>query len=338
MAHNQRKHEKMIDRMDVRNLSNNQANNRQYMMENMYQRVLGELAMNRFKWEGFPESVDTRWLEMTLLTNALSVVFVDRGIFDEKTGEKKVAGTDRMFAMRAMQSGSRNLVDNPTHFTITGTSFNGRRLPAAMPGVVYNNDRACVPIWANYFRVPDMDIVKIYSWKLARIDRTIEINSDNARRTRVLTFSENSRLSAANVQDQLDRGESVIKLTETAPGMVNAFDLGIDPKSISELSVLRTRLWNECMGLLGINNSNQDKKERLVESEVGANDDQIDTMRRVTLNARQDAAELITDHFKLILEGKKVTVDYHSGLVAPENPIPNPAYAGATASADTDVE
>jgi hypothetical protein len=267
----------------------NDTESRQVMLERMYMRVLGELAMNRFEWKGFPPSVNLRYLELTLYYNALSVVFKDKN-------------TDALFALRGAPSGRRNMVDDPIAFTLTGPNFQGITLSV----------RKCVPIWANYFRVPDLDIVSTYAYKLSQIDRTIEINLNSARRTKVLAFNENSQLTAENINRQLERGDAAIGI-DTSMGslsdMVSALDMGVDPKSIETLSVVRGRLWSEAMGLLGINNANQDKKERLVEAEVGANNDQIENTRQVNLNARQEAADAINRMW-----GLNVTVDYHTDL------------------------
>src|SRR5690606_31619781 len=93
-----------------------------------------------------------------------------------------------------------------------------------------------------------------------------------------------------------------------------------NPDHIEKLSIVRARLWNECMGLLGINNSNQDKKERLVSDEVKANDDQVSSSRRVNLNARQDAAEHINSVY-----GLNISVDYYSEIDAQ---LPAPMSGG----------
>lgn len=71
--------------------------------------------------------------------------------------------------------------------------------------------------------------------------------------------------------------------------------------------IAKSKLWNECMGLLGINNANQDKKERLVAAEVGANDEQVEATRNIALNARQQACDRINDMF-----GLDISVDFKS--------------------------
>jgi len=90
-----------------------------------------------------------------------------------------------------------------------------------------------------------------------------------------------------------------------------ALDLGINEHALEKLHIVRTRLWSECMGLLGINNANQDKKERLVASEVDANDDQVSSMQYVNLNARRQACHMINARY-----GLDVSVEYNAQIQA----------------------
>src|SRR5699024_5380892 len=57
---------------------NNPKRNRKVTLERMYLRVLTELSVNRFKWVGLPNTVDPRYLEMTLFYRALSLFYWDR--------------------------------------------------------------------------------------------------------------------------------------------------------------------------------------------------------------------------------------------------------------------
>lgn len=262
-----------------RNFKNNPATNRVNLMERMYMRILSELAANRFKWTGMPDTVDLRYLELTLFYTALSIFYFDKRY-------------NKYFALRGGGTNWNNMMDNPVGFSVIGPNFNGMNVSAMRET---ENAGIAVPIWANYQRMPDLDIVLIYSNKLAELDRTIEINSLNARRSKVVASNENQRLSWANINRQVDEGQNHISVAGNVMDMANiiALDLGIDPRSIEPLHILRKGLWNECMGLLGIENANQDKKERLVASEVDANNDQTSMMRYVNLNARRFAIDNI---------------------------------------------
>ena len=275
--------------------------NRADLIKRMLIRQLTELSANRFEWLGFPEEIDTRFLEMTLFHNALAVFFKDT---EESREDEFVLGsdTDKYFAMRGSSGhGNIDMYDNPTKFFVTGNQMMNRTIDV----------KYCVPIWANYMRTPDIDIVLIYAEKLAELDVTIEINTRNARRSKVIVTDENKRMSTANFNKQIEDGQPVLEVSAAMGDPIYALDLGIDSTSLINLSILRSRFWNECMTHLGINNSNQDKKERLVEDEVAANDDAVQANRNVALNARRKACEDINRMF-----GLNVSVDFHNDAAA----------------------
>lgn len=250
---------------------NNPTNNRTVLAERMYMRVLTELAVNRFRWKGLPNSIDERFLELTLFRNALSVFYWDKDF-------------NRFLALRASGAGAPNMYDNPIHFQVTGNQYVNKTL----------SGRDCVPIWANFLRTPDLDIVMLYSQRLAELDRTIELNSKLLRKSKVIVADENQRLSWQNINRQVDEGVDVIFGTSAMDiTAVQAFDIGGDPVGVVNLQIVKSKMWNECMTLLGINNANQDKKERLVADEVAANDDQVFATRAIALNSREQACELI---------------------------------------------
>jgi hypothetical protein len=266
---------------------NNPTNNRMLILERMYQRVLTELAVNRFKWTGFPDSVNVRYLELTLFRQGLSVFFFDRDYY-------------KYLALAGSINNMLNFQEEPTGFIITGAgNYRTKPIPA----------KDAVPIWANYLRIPDIDIVLIYANKLAEIDRSVEINAKNARRNKIITSSENQRLSTQNILRQIDEGQSAIPVAGPMQDLafIQALDLGVHPDQVINLHVLRTRLWNECMGLLGIENANQDKKERLVAAEVDANNDQTSMTRYVNLNSRQQACVEIKEKFQM-----EISVEYYT--------------------------
>ena len=68
-------------------------------------------------------------------------------------------------------SGQVNMYDNPTNFTVYGNQVFSKILDA----------RHCVPIWSNYLRGADWDIIDIYSQRLAAFDRTLGVNMLSAR-------------------------------------------------------------------------------------------------------------------------------------------------------------
>ncbi len=286
---------------------------RETAIQRNLERNITELALNRFKWTGFPDSVDTRFVEMALLYNGCAVAYIDEDY-------------DKLLVVKANGASAVNMVDNPVAFTVFGPGvptkqagdtapalYKSKVIGAYMPMIHADLEeskkkRKGVPIWPNYLRFPDIDTIAIYSSRLATLDRTLEINTKNARRPKVLTSTPGTQLSMVNISRMQDAGVEVIQVSGAVDPStaVTTLDIGILPEAYEKLSILRARWWNECMTLLGIDSANQDKKERLVSAEVGANDAQTDSMRFVTLNARRQACEQIKEVF-----GYDVKVEYN---------------------------
>ncbi len=277
----------------------NPTNDMQALTERMYMRVLTELSINRFKWSEVPKSIDPRFLELELFRNALAVFYFDNDF-------------DRFLALAAAGNGRLNMYENPTAFNVYGNMQINKTI----------SGKECVPIWANMLRTPDLDIVMVYAKRLAELDRTLEINSKNLRKTKVVIADENQRLSWQNINRQIDEGVEVIYGTSALDTLqANVFDFGGDPQGVLNLQIYKSKLWNECMTLLGINNANQDKKERLVADEVAANDDQVFATRAIALNSRKMACELINEKYTY-KDGSplKLSVEFGSDAVAPVMP------------------
>ena len=301
------------DQGDYFGLMSNTYRNRGNLTHSMYYRVLTELACSRFKWEGLPDSVDERYLELHLFRSALVVFY-----FDEEY--------DKYLALNGTPSGRINHYNNPTEFRIVNPAFSktvyGTRHAATDP---HTGERTMVegnaiPIWGNTLRTPDWDVIRIYSDRLAQLDRTIDINCMALRHPFIIACNESEQLSLSNAFKQVQEGQPVIWGTqlfgETLEEKIKVLDVGLDPKQVTEVMVAKSRIWNEAMTFLGINNANQDKKERLVADEVSANDSQVMSARMVALNARRMAVEQINEKWGDL----DISVDWNADLSNPDMP------------------
>ena len=254
----------------------------QRLTEEMYRRHLTELCINRFKWENMPEELDgevLRFLELNTFYNAVTLFY-------------KSKKYDKFMLARAAGTGAINAYDNPTTWTTLG-------MGTGFESETFSVDE-CVPIYCNALRTPDTDVVNLFSMKMANIERTIELNVKNLRYTKMITVDESQRLTWVNLMRQIERGEPFILGTSAvSAGQVEALDVGAHPEALPKLLEVKSKEWNECMGLLGLNNANQDKKERLVTDEVSANDEQVMASRNIHLKARKTAADKINTMFGL---------------------------------------
>ena len=252
-------------------------------LERMHIRQFTELSTNRFEWTGLPDGISQRFLEMELFTHGQAVF-----LFHKKTGKYMV--------LRGGASGFMDYQDEPQEVTYSGNQLvNGTEKVRDESG-----EGNALPIYANYTRIPDIETVYLYAMKIANVDLTIEINSLSARLTKIVKSSESKKLSHVNIQRKIMDGEPIIYVGGGFDADdVAVLDLGVDPNTIVSMQSVRAKMWNEAMTLLGINNANQDKKERMVADEVGANDDQINVHRAIALKMRRDFAVKANDLFGL---------------------------------------
>lgn len=299
---------------------NNPAKNRKAIIEGMYFRLFAQLACARFKWVDLPDSVDERFLELTLFQRALVVFYFDNDF-------------DKFLALRGAGNGLPNMYDNPKGYRVLGNQdIPGKNLSA----------KDCVPIWSNSMRMPDHDIAMLYATKLAEIDRTIEIDLLAMRHPFVMMVDDNEKQSVLQAFRMVQEGQPVIvgtnALGDLLANKANVLNMHIDKDVVPNLQIVKSKMWNECMTFLGINNSNQEKRERLVSSEVDANNSQVVMARNVALDARRRAALEINDKFGLDISVEWNEDPLDTAVTSLMTDLPNdPSSESDSAPADDDV-
>lgn len=275
----------------------------------LYNTFLTELCMNRFEWTGLPDTVNQRYLEMTLFRHGSSIFYQDM----------ELGG--KFLSLRGMPIGSANYEDEYPEFQIIGnggaftprtkSAFPRRVLHMVGGEPVYVREEAeCVPIYANYLRRGEMLIVDTFASRLAELDHSLDINSKNLRHPKLITSDYDSKLTADNINRQHDLGAEWIHVRAEANGQMpgilpTVLDVGGNPDAVEALINLRDRVYASCMMFLGINNGPAEKQERVQAAEVDASNEQVAAGRHIALNARQEAAERINARW-----GLDIKVDY----------------------------
>ena len=249
----------------------------------MYFDRLMELSMVMFDWKNVPDTIDVRFLEMTLFRNGCAVFYKDEDL-DSIEGQK-----GSYLALPSANYGSFNVYNVPEE-----------RRAYASNGYQYQlNEKNSVIIYNNYLRTNSRLMVEMYAKRLYNIDRAIDTNT-NAQKTPILLLcSEEERLTYINLYKEYDGNAPVIKGTK---GMdLNGFTvLKTDaPYVADKLQMLKTELWNEALTYIGISNVNTTKKERLVTDEVIRNMGGTIASRYSRLEMRRQACEQINRMFGL---------------------------------------
>lgn len=242
------------------------------------------IARSIYKWNNLPNGMNEKWIEQYLFSEGNAVFFNDpiRGYMVAKC-------TD---------AGTLNYYDEPTHVKPYGTNFMGKTLEVG---------EECVIIRNNDLMIPTSPTLQLYAYRLAEISRTIDVNISAQKTPVMLLSTDKQKLSLKRMFDQVQDNEIAIyghKDIDTTEVKAIKIDA---PIVFDKLQIQKHAIWNECMTFLGINNANMDKRERLVNDEVQANNEQVDISAEVMLKAREKACEEINKMFGLDISVEKRT-------------------------------
>ena len=248
----------------------------------MYLRRLCELSMSMFKWEGLPDSVDVRYMEMELFLSGQALFFKD-----------EVMG---YLTLGCLANGSFGVYGEPV----------SRRAYSRYSG--YNSDaftdKDSVIIWNNYMRVPSAQDVMYYAQRLWDLDNTIDINIKAQKTPILIQCDEKQRLSLLNVYKEYD-GNSPVLFGDKNLDIKGFGVLKTDAPFVADkLYELKNQIWNEALTYLGISNVSYQKKERLITDEVTRSQGGTVASRYSRLAMREQACDRINEMFGLNLSVK----------------------------------
>lgn len=98
------------------------------------------------------------------------------------------------------------------------------------------------------------------------------------------------------------------------------------PYLIDKIQDYKRQIWNECLTFLGINNLQDEKKERLIESEINSNNELINLNLQSFFAPRQQACKQFNEKFGLTGENAisvKLRSDLHNVIKETESIVLN---------------
>ena len=266
-------------------------NNRAYAY---YLTRFSELALSVFKWENLPDTVDERFLELTLYTDGQAVFFRD-----EVLGE---------LCLQCAVNGPFDVYRIPI-----------RRRAYAVNGYQKElTNKDSVIIWNNKLHTNTEPDMRVFARRLWDLDRSIEVNSRAQKTPVLLQGPEEQRLTLLNLYKEYDGnvpvicGDKNLNLEGFKSINTQAPFVGLD------LYQLKTQIWNEALTYLGISNLTIQKKERVNTDEVTRSMGGTLASRNARLEARKKAADEINKMFDL-----NISVHFKEDLdtdEAPEEP------------------
>lgn len=260
-------------------------NNRTYIH---YYNRLTELAISMFKWNGLPDSVDPRFLELTLFSDGMAVFFKDDVM-------------DKYLALQTMIGGNLDVYRIPKIRTAYASNGYNMRLDENNSVIIFNN----------MLHTNCLVDIELFAQKLYECDRTMLVNIKAQKTPVMITCDENQRLTMKNLYAQYEGNEPFIFGNKDIDmKKVQALTTGA-PYISDKLYETKTQIWNEAMTYLGISNVSIIKKERMVTDEISRNMGSTVASRYTRLEMRKQACKQINAMF-----GLNVDVEYRADVQA----------------------
>lgn len=256
-------------------------NNRTYTH---YYNRLTELGISMFEWKGLPDSIDPRFLELTLFSDGMAVFFKDDVM-------------DKYLALQTMISGKLDVYRIPKLRTAYAANGYNMKLDESNSVIIFNN----------MLHTNCLSDIELFAYKLYECDRTMVVNIKAQKTPVMITCDENQRLTMKNLYAQYDGNEPFIfGGKDIDMKKVQAITTGA-PYIADKVYETKTQIWNEAMTYLGISNVSMIKKERMVTDEVSRNMGSVVASRYTRLEMRKQACKQINKMF-----GLNIDVEYRA--------------------------
>lgn len=243
----------------------------------MFRNILYELAVNRFKYFGLPESMNERMLELNLNGYGAATIFREDGAGLIMNGQ---LAYDLALDYYGNPISWRAIMYN-------GVNFSG--LSALNAVLVYNNR----------LRTSTFPMVNMYANKLWQAQASADTNV-NLQKYPVLIKAQREVMQSmkAVMQKYMGNEPFIFGFKNMSPEDMSVLDLKV-PFIAPELLEYKKNLWNECLVYLGIANNYTEKSERLNIPETNQTQGATNAYRETALKERQYALDKANKLFGL---------------------------------------
>ena len=218
-----------------------------------YVRTLFRKAMSIYELSGVPEEWDLDYFMSVLFSQGfLTITDTAMGVLPLKCG---VSGI--------------NVFNHPTTVIIANP---------VLGNLSRTIDEDCVLVKLSYdYRGLMMDIVYRYATMLAECDNSISVNLMNSKVAFIgLVESKAQANSMKLMYDKISSGEPAVFVKGSQINGDQILYNHVKENFIaSDIQILKRKIMSEFLTEIGVNNANTDKRERLTDNEVEANDSEI---------------------------------------------------------------
>ena len=225
------------------------------------------LSLNMFRWEGLPQTIESRHIENSLFNYGLCLIVND---------------DDLGFISVPCNYGAYMNVNNvPTEVRTCGFNY------VKTFDYISKDKNKCQLILNNDLAIGNEPYIYDYALRMFEVENCIRVNINQQKFPWFVNTTPNNKKTMETMFEKVMNGEPYILGSKDQIGSVEVLTLNT-PYIADKLNQYKYELEREVLSFHGLNN-NFEKKERLLVDEVNSNNDFID--RNVELMYRQRQLE-----------------------------------------------
>lgn len=244
------------------------------------------LSLQEFKWDGLPDTVDPNVIEWALLKYGQCACITDE--------------FDNILILPSANGGNINVYGYPIN--AYAYALNGY-MQEFQPYVLgSNNLEECTGVicYDNKLRRPLYDIVILTAERMADCIRSIDTAAKKLKIPYWVTGSNKQKPTIQKILDDVDNNVDNVVTEEYGVETFKILNSQVNPDTLRALWDNYNNIFDLYKDLFGYNNNAQnDKKERVLTMEIGANNDTLYSYRQSRLEERQKFADLINSKYGL---------------------------------------
>ena len=233
------------------------------------------LSLNMFRWEGLPQTIESRHIENSLFNYGLCLIVND---------------DDLGFISVPCNYGAYMNVNNvPTEVITCGFNY------IKTFDYILKDKNKCQLILNNDLAIGNEQYIYDYAQRMFEVENCIRVNINQQKFPWFVNTTPNNKKTMEEMFKKVMNGEPYILGSKDQIGNVEVLTLNT-PYIADKLNEYKYELEREILSFHGLNN-NFEKKERLLVDEVNSNNDFIDRNVELMYRQRQLACEEMNKKF-----------------------------------------
>lgn len=242
-----------------------------------------KIATSLFEWKNLPDSMDARYLELTLYYMGKASF-----LYDESFG---------IINTKCANGGKLNIYGIPTQLNCWSYSYNTMKnvfqgyVGITDEEVKLTKENSAILVMNNNQMIPTAPTLELFACRLAEAQRTADLNIKQQKYNRMLFTDKKQELTMRNIINQVDDNELNIYVDKNSmtPDAIRSVDNGT-PFLADKIMDYKREIWNEALTFLGISNMDE-KRERMIVSESDSKNELINLNLQSYLIPRKKACE-----------------------------------------------